>query len=188
MQDEKQNMQQPELTLQPDLGTAQAQPAEPAEIESTPGLEELLRRSELNAQEHHDAWLRAKAEADNIRKRAQVDIANAHKYAIDSFSQALLPVKDALEAALATDNVTVESMKNGVELTLKQLSGVFEKFNIVEINPLNQKFDPHKHQAITTVESVAAPNTVVQVLQKGYQLNERVVRPALVIVSKAKDA
>ena len=157
-------------------------------IDKVPSLEEALRRAELTTQQHHDAWLRAKAEADNVRKRAQVDIANAHKYAIDNFSDALLPVKDALEAALATENASAESMKSGVELTLKQLTNVFERFNIVEINPLNQKFDPHKHQAITMIESSAEPNTVVQVMQKGYQLNERVIRPAMVAVSKAKDA
>ena len=188
MQDEQQNLQQPELILAADAETPQTPQAEEADVDKTPSLEEALRRAELNAQEHHDAWLRAKAEADNVRKRAQVDIANAHKYAIDNFSQALLPVKDALEAALATENASAESMKSGVELTLKQLTNVFERFNIVEINPLNQKFDPHKHQAITMIESSAEPNTVVQVMQKGYQLNERVIRPAMVAVSKAKDA
>ena len=140
-------------------------------------MEELLKQAELAAQEHHDAWLRAKADADNIRKRAQADIANAHKYAIENFSTELLAVKDSLEAALAISNVTVENLKSGVELTLKQLNSVFEKFRVTEVNPVGQKFDPHRHQAISTVESDAEPNTVVQVFQKGYLL-ERPRDPA----------
>lgn len=153
--------------------------------DTTPSLETLLKQAELAAQEHHDAWLRARAEADNIRKRAQADIANARKYAIENFSSALLAVKDSLEAALATANITFDSLKNGVELTLKQLNVVFEKFNLTEIDPAGQKFDPHRHQAIGMVDSVAEPNTVVQVLQKGYLLNDRVIRPAMVMVAKA---
>jgi molecular chaperone GrpE len=188
MPDEQQDAQKPQLSVQSLDNPVDNQGDDRVGIDTTPNLEELLRRAELNAEEHHDAWLRAKADAENIRKRAQVDIANAHKYAIDNFSQAMLPVRDALEAALSTENVSVENMKSGVELTLKQLASVFERFNIVEINPINEKFDPHKHQAITTVASDAAPNTVVQVMQKGYQLNDRVIRPALVSVAKAKGA
>lgn len=146
--------------------------------------EEQLRKAELAAAEHHDAWLRAKAEADNIRKRAQVEITNAHKFAVENFASELLPVKDSLEAALASETPSVESMKSGVEITLKQLAAVFERFNLSEINPAGQKFDPHRHQAISTVESGAEPNTVVQVLQKGYMLHDRVIRPALVTVEK----
>lgn len=152
----------------------------------TASTEDLLKQAEAAAQEHRDAWLRAKADADNFRKRAQTDIANAHKYAIEKFSTELLAVKDSLEAALATSNVTVESLRDGVELTLKQLNSVFEKFSVTEINPAGQKFDPHRHQAINTVESDAEPNTVVQVFQKGYLLNDRVIRPAMVAVAKAK--
>src|SRR5690606_10893299 len=103
------------------------------------------------------------------------------------FSMELLAVKDSLEAALAAENVTAESMRSGVELTLRQLTAAFEKFSLKEIDPAGQKFDPHHHQAISTVESDAEPNTVVQVLQKGYLLHDRVIRPALVIVAKAKD-
>jgi molecular chaperone GrpE len=149
-----------------------------------PSLAESLRRAELAAKEHHESWLRAKAEADNIRKRARTEIAGAHKFAVENFAAELLAVKDSLEAALAAENATVESMKSGVELTLKQLAAVFDKFNITEINPVGQKFDPHRHQAISTQESGAEPNSVVQVLQKGYLLHERVIRPALVVVAK----
>ncbi len=155
-------------------------------VQKIPSLQELLKQAELAAEEHRDAWLRAKAEADNIRKRAQLDIANAHKYGIESFASELLTVKDSLEAALAINNATIENIKSGVELTLKQLNSVFERFSLAEINPAGQKFDPHRHQAINTIESEAEPNTVVQVFQKGYLLNDRVIRPALVAVAKPK--
>jgi molecular chaperone GrpE len=149
-------------------------------------LEERLRQAQMAAAEHHDAWLRAKAEGDNIRKRSQTEIANAHKFAVENFAGELLAVKDSLEAALAADNATVESMRSGDELTLRQLKSVFDKFSVKEIDPKAEKFDPHRHQAISTVESDGEPNTVVQVLQKGYLLHDRVMRPALVIVSKPK--
>jgi len=162
--------------------------ASQAATEVTPSLEQQLRQAELAAQEHHDAWLRAKAEADNIRKRAQSEIASAHKFAVENFATELLAVKDSLEAALAVDNATAESLKSGVDLTLKQLNSVFGKFNLSEINPAGEKFDPHRHQAISTIESdEAEPNTVLRVLQKGYFLHERVIRPALVTVSKQKN-
>ena len=156
-------------------------------VETMPSLEELLKKAELDAAEHHDAWLRAKADSENIRKRAQIDIANAHKYATENFSTELLTVMDSLEAALAVENATVENFKSGMELTLKQLTAAFDKFNIKVINPNGEKFDPHQHEAMCTVDSELAPNTVVHVMQKGYILNDRVIRPALVTVSKAKE-
>lgn len=158
------------------------------EPEVMPSPEQLLRQAELAAQEHHDAWLRAKAEADNIRRRAQSDVAAAHKYALENFAGELLPVKDSLEAALASSQGASDALVSGIELTLKQLNGVFVKFQISEINPLEEKFDPHKHQAMTTVESNQPPNTVVHVMQKGYILHDRVLRPALVTVAKAPDS
>jgi molecular chaperone GrpE len=175
-----------ELTEQPGAPETPQQTPEPSAPETMPSLEVLLKRAELAAQEHHDAWLRAKAEADNIRKRAQAEIAGAHKFAVESFATEMLAVKDSLEAALAVENASVESMKSGVELTLKQLQSVFEKFSLAEIDPAGQKFDPHRHQAISVVECEAEPNTVVQVLQKGCLLHDRVIRPALVTVAKAK--
>lgn len=158
-----------------------------SDVETTPSLEQLLKQAELNAVEHHDAWLRAKAEAENIRKRAQIDIANAHKYAIEKFSTELLAVMDSLEAALAVENATLESFRDGVELTQKQLATVFEKFNIKVIDPNGDKFDPHQHQAMCMVESELPPNTVTQVLQRGYMLHDRVIRSAMVAVSKPKE-
>jgi molecular chaperone GrpE len=157
-------------------------------VETMPGMEELLKKAELAAQEHHDAWLRAKAEADNVRKRAQSDIANAHKYALEGFAGELLAVRDSLEAALVSGDTAADALRSGVELTLKQLTSVFEKFSIKEINPLGEKFDPHKHQGIGVVEADADPNTVVSVLQKGYSLNDRVIRPALVTIAKSRNS
>ncbi len=150
------------------------------------GLEALLAKAEAAAQEHRDAWLRARAEADNIRKRAQTDLANAHKFALESFSTELIPVRDSLEAALSTQNATPEALRSGVELTLKQLTSAFDKHAIREINPMGEKFDPHKHQSISMVESEAEPNTVVGVLQKGYSLNDRILRPALVSIARPR--
>jgi molecular chaperone GrpE len=153
-------------------------------VEMTP--EERIAELQAQIAEQQAAVLYAKAEGENIRRRALEDIDKARKFALEKFAGELLAVKDSMDAALAVDNATVESYKDGVELTAKQLLSVFEKFNIAEINPLSEKFDPNKHQAISAVEADAEPNTVVQVLQKGYTLNDRVLRPALVMVAKAK--
>lgn len=153
-----------------------------------PSLEEQLKQALEKAQEHQDAWLRAKAEGENIRRRAQEDVTRAHKFAVESLASQLLPVRDSLEAALATENATQEAMRAGVDLTLKQLASVFEKAHLKEINPVGEKFDPHRHQAISMLPSDKEPNTVINVLQKGYLLHDRVVRPALVTVAKGKDS
>ncbi len=166
---------------------ANAEPAATNAPEVMPSLEEMLKGAERKAQEHYDAWMYAKAEGENIRRRAQDDVSKAHKFAVERFSNEMLAVKDSLEAGLAVQSATVESFKSGMELTLKQLASVFEKFNITEINPVGEKFDAHKHQAIGMLESTQEANTVVSVMQKGYQLSERVLRPALVMVSKAKE-
>ena len=158
-----------------------------AHVDSMPSLEESLRQAELKASEHHDAWLRAKAETENVRRRAQEEVTKASKFAAEKFASAMLPVKDSLEAALAIDKQTAEALREGVALTLKQLVAAFESASLSEENPLGEKFDPNKHQAISTVDSDAEPNTVVTVLQKGYLLNERVIRPAMVMVAKAKN-
>lgn len=160
-----------------------------AETNVMPSIEELLKAAELLAAEHHDAWLRAKAETENVRRRAQEDIVKAGKFAVERFSGELLAVKDSLEAALSSENQSAENLNAGVELTLKQLISAFEKSGLVEINPLGEKFDPHQHQAISQIEApddATETNTVLTVLQKGYALHDRVIRPALVIVSKAK--
>jgi molecular chaperone GrpE len=154
--------------------------------EAAPSLEEMFRQAELKAEEHHDAWLRAKAETENVRRRAQEDIVKASKFAIERFAGELLAVKDSLEAALAVENPSVESLKAGSELTLKQLVAAFEKSGLKEINPDGERFDPNFHQAISMIESEQEAGTVVTVLQKGYLIAERVLRPALVIVARPK--
>ena len=153
-----------------------------------PPPEDRLAEAERKAAEHYDQWLRARAEMDNVRKRAQEDIAKAHKYSIESFATGLLAVKDSLEATLAADSATLEALRSGVELTLKQLAGQFEKSGVREVNPEGEKFDPHKHQAISMLPSEKEANTVINVLQKGYVLNDRVIRPALVTVARPKDS
>jgi len=151
-------------------------------------LATLLKEAEDEAAQLKDAWLRAKADSENIRKQAQNDVAKAHKYAIERFAEELLTVRDALELTLATPSATTEALKDGVELTLKNLNAAFDRERIVEINPaVGAKFDAHKHQAMTMIESDQPPGSVVQVFQKGYQLHDRVLRPALVAVAKASE-
>ncbi len=181
----------PENTQDPLPGSEPAAEEAPApasgeHTDTLPSIEEQLRQLELLAAEHHDAWLRAKAEGENIRRRAQEDISKAHKFAVEKFAGELLAVKDSLEAALAVPEQTVDSFKAGVELTLKQLVSAFEKNALTEINPAGEKFDPHKHQAIGMVDSDQEPNTIVTVLQKGYLIAGRTLRPALVMVAKGK--
>ena len=149
-------------------------------------LESLLAAAQAEAGKARDDWLRAKAETENIRRRGQEDVARAHRYGLEGFASELLAVKDSLDAALTVENTSIESFKEGVELTARQLEAVFQKFAIGEIAPDGEKFDPHRHQAISQVESDQEPGTVVTVLQKGYLLNDRVLRPALVIVAKEK--
>ena len=113
-------------------------------------------------------------------------MAKAHRFGVEGFASSLLAVKDSLDAALTVENTSIESFKEGVELTARQLEQVFEKFAIKPIDPQGERFDPHRHQAISQVETEGEPNTVVTVLQKGYLLHDRVLRPALVVVSKQK--
>lgn len=143
--------------------------------------------------EAEDRFIRAKAEIENIRRRAEIDVANAHKYAIERFAVEVLAIKDSLELAKAVElehenNVAVEKMFEGVDLTLKLLGTIFEKFSLQEINPqAGDKFDPKCHQAMSMQESdEVAPNHVLSVVQKGYSLNERLLRPAMVFVAKAQ--
>ena len=170
--------------------STQDRTANEVDANAAPAADELtnrLKEAEDESARLKDSWLRAKAELENVRKQGQNDVAKAHRYAIERFAQDLLEVKDALEASLAT-NATEASLRAGVELTLKNLNSAFDKAHVVEINPAGEKYDAHRHQAMTMVESEQAPNTVVQVFQKGYLLNDRVLRPALVSVSKAPEA
>ena len=181
----EQNETNPQLEQQTAPASAESAAANAPEV--MPSLEEMFKEAERKAQEHYDAWMYAKAEGENIRRRAVDDISKAQKFAVERFSGEMLAVKDSLEAGLAVTTENVESFKSGMELTLKQLSGVFEKFSIKEINPVGEKLDPHKHQAIGVVDSGQPANTVVSVMQKGYTLNDRILRPALVTVAKAKE-
>jgi molecular chaperone GrpE len=175
--------------MEPQASTTATEQLQSAEnvAEAIPSLEEMLQEAERKAQEHYDAWMYAKAEGENIRRRAMEDVSKAQKFAVERFSNEMLAVMDSLQAGMAVQTDNIESFKSGMELTLKQLSSVFEKFNIKEINPIGEKFDAHKHQAIGMVESEQPVNTVVSVMQKGYTLSERVLRPALVMVAKAKE-
>ena len=148
--------------------------------------EARLQELETKHAEVADAYLRAKAEAENTRRRADDEIAKARKYAVEGFADSLLPVKDSLEAAIARPDASPEQMLEGVHATLRQLVSALERNKVVEINPgAGTKFDPHQHQAISVVPASQEPNTVVAVLQKGYLIADRVLRPALVTVSSA---
>jgi len=192
MQDQEKMQEQAEQGVQAQTATAETEAqARPTTVETgtkqeaVSSLAERLAAAEAKAGEMQDAYLRAKADAENIRRRAQEDIAKAHKFAIESFAEALVPVKDSLEMALKLDTPSVESLKEGVEMTLKQLSSAFEKNRLVEINPVpGEKLDPMKHQAISMVPAEQDANTIVTVLQKGYMIADRLLRPALVTVAQ----
>jgi molecular chaperone GrpE len=168
--------------MQEDQSTPQSEQETTAENTQSP--EARIAELEEALEEAKASVLYVKAEGENIRRRAIDDIDKARKFALEKFSGELLAVKDSLDAALLIETTDVQSYKDGVELTAKQLSSVFDKFNIAEINPVGEKFDPNKHQAISMLENSGEPNTVTSVLQKGYTLNERVLRPALVMVAK----
>ncbi len=190
----------PQPASQPESASAPATPetanAEAAQTLSAEQLAEQalgngldfgqrLAEAEAKASEMQDAFLRAKAEMENIRRRAQEDITKAHKFAVEGFAESLLPVKDSLEMALKIETPSLESLKEGVEMTLKQLSAAFEKNRLVEVNPQpGEKLDPMKHQAISMVPTDQEANTIVTVLQKGYMIADRLLRPALVTVSQ----
>ena len=172
----------------------QESPATPEAAAAQPSLgsttvvdvEKELDAALAKANDNYDLYLRAKADGENIRRRGQEEVAKAHKFAIESFAESLVPVIDSLEKALEVRDATAQQLKEGAELTLRQLRSAFERNALAEINPVGQKFDPHYHQAISSVPATAeAPaNQVVSVLQKGWTIAERVLRPALVVISK----
>jgi molecular chaperone GrpE len=146
-------------------------------------LTQQVAELEAKAKENYELFLRATAEGENIRRRSQEEVSKAHKFAIENFADNLVPVMDSLQAALADNTGDLKKLREGVELTARQLAAAFERGKIVELNPVGEKFDPHRHQAISMVPSEQEPNTVVNVLQRGYMIAERVLRPALVTVS-----
>src|SRR3990172_652238 len=168
--------------------TPQPSQSETAETSATsPSLDQLLAEAQARIEEQRQAWLRALADAENARKRALADIAQARKFALERFVDDLLPVIDSLEAALGAGGATEDSVRSGVELTLRLLRTALERANVAEVAPEpGERFDPHRHQAMAVVEAESEPNTVVALMQKGYCLNERVVRPALVTVAEAR--
>jgi len=152
-------------------------------------LAALLKNAEAQVAQYHDELLRARAEVENIRRRAQEDVAKARKFGTESFAESLVPVKDSLEAALALEGQTPQAWREGVEATLKQLNGAFERNLLKEVAPAaGDKFDPHLHQAISVIPSEYPEGAVVQSLQKGYTIADRVLRPALVTVSSGQAA
>ncbi|MGD2159757.1 MAG: nucleotide exchange factor GrpE [Gammaproteobacteria bacterium] len=179
------------------------QPAEAEESENLEAMEEeiaydekeivdtedqvlqQLKQAEEKAEENWQLLLRTKAEMENLRRRTEKDLENAHKYGMEKFVSEMLPVKDSMELGLAAQEATVESLHEGMKLTMNMFNTTFEKLGVREINPENEPFDPELHQAMTMQETdQVEPNTVIAVMQKGYLLNDRLVRPAMVMVSK----
>ncbi len=162
--------------------------AAPISQEEFNAMQRDLDQALAKADEHWKLYLGAHAEMENLRKRAERDVQNAHKFALERFFGELLPARDSLELGLVAINDTVEvaKLREGVELTLKQLTAAMEKFGARELNPIGTKFNPNEHEAMAMLPTdQAEPNTVVQVLQKGYLLNERLLRPAKVLVAQA---
>jgi molecular chaperone GrpE len=187
--------QETEVLAEDNPDTSDASEGSPDEVSEHEELSLMLEDARAKADEHWNQLLRANAELENARKRARLDVENAHKFALEKFVLELLPVKDSLEMGLAAassgadesgGNEAAAQLVEGTELTLKMLTNAMEKFGIVEINPVGEPFNPDIHQAMSMQESEEhAPNTVMMVMQKGYQLNERLIRPAMVVVSKA---
>lgn len=164
-------------------------PKDPTAATDAANGDDPLQKALAEAAAMKDAWLRARAETENVRRQGQADVSRAHKYAIEKFAEDLLAVKDALEQTVTADaDVSPETLKSGADLTLKALNAAFARAQIKEIDPVGEKFDPHQHQAMQAVDSDQPPNTVVTVFQKGYLINDRVLRPALVTVAKAPEA
>lgn len=173
-----------------------AEPTEPTPIDQeaavdaapeAPATDRQLADLQARHAEVADAYLRAKAEVENVRRRSEEELAKSRKFAIDSFAESLLPVCDSLEAAIAAPEATPQQMREGVHATLRQLLSALEYNKVVVVNPpVGSKFDPHQHQAISVVPSDQEANTVVTVLQKGYLIADRVLRPALVMVAAQK--
>jgi len=180
--------QENQASPNPEEVQAQAAPEQQAPADAaTPSLEEQLSATEAKLAEMHDAFMRAKAEGDNIRRRAQEDVSKAHKFAVEGFAEALLPVKDSLEMALKVEAPTLESLKEGVEMTLKQLNSALERNRVLEVVPAaGDKLDPNRHQAVAMVPAEQEANTVVDVLQKGYTIADRLLRPAIVTAAQPK--
>ncbi|MDH5546843.1 MAG: nucleotide exchange factor GrpE [Gammaproteobacteria bacterium] len=183
MTDMKEEMANPEAEVD------EQEAVSPQGEDTLASLKEALAAAEAKAQENWDLALRTKAEAENIKRRAEKDVSNAHRYALEKFVNELVPVIDSMELGLAVfqgNEVDATKIREGSELTLKMLASAVEKFGVEQMNPQGEKFNPEFHQAMTMQESTEQePNTVLTVIQKGYTLHGRLVRPAMVVVSKA---
>ncbi|MFO8142946.1 MAG: nucleotide exchange factor GrpE [Marinobacter sp.] len=189
--DDKRNEQINEHTAAAEAAAEQAGGADPAGSGESSELEALS----FKLQEYQDQALRAQAEMQNVRRRAEIDVEKAHKFAVEKFVKELLPVADSLEKAVESAEgqedagELVASIREGVEMTLNLFMNSLKKFNVEQMNPVGEPFDPGQHEAMSMVPAPnAEPNSVVAVVQKGYRLNGRVVRPAMVVVAKAEDA
>jgi molecular chaperone GrpE len=161
---------------------------EDALLQAEEDLAGQIKHAQQKAEENWELLLRTKAEMDNLRRRTQKDLENAHKFALEKFVGELLPIIDGMEMGLTVEDASADSLKQGMELTINMMKSAFEKFNVAAINPVNEKFDPELHQAMSMQPSAEVePNTVIAVMQKGYTLNDRLVRPAMVMVSKAAE-
>ena len=185
---EELNGESKENVAEPEASSEESGQAEGGEL-SVAELSEALAVAQAEIDGYKDKVLRVSAEMENMRRRAAIDLENAHKFGLEKIASELLPVKDSLELGLAAssaENVEIAKVVEGIDLTLKMMGSMMEKFGIQEVNPLNQKFNPDHHQAMTMQETAdAEPNTVINVFQKGYLLNERLIRPAMVVVAKA---
>ena len=162
-------------------------PETAAQLVEMERLQQALTQAEERAKSHWDQYLRAVAELDNIRKRAQRDVESANRYGLEKFAGELIPVKDSLELALQNrEGANARTLTEGSEATLRLLNKAFEKLGIIELDPVGERFDPTRHEAMMAQESrTAEPDSILQVVQRGYELNGRVLRPARVIVAKA---
>ena len=191
-------MSSTEESLKTETAESKDSPEDGAETTAVPGAELNIEALQIElecaqgaAKDFQDKWLRTQAEIENLRRRANRDVENAHKYGMERFAAEMLNVKDSLELGLSAASETrdVAKLAEGMELTLKQLAQAMEKFKIAEIDPKGESFDPERHQAMTLQESSEhAPNTVIAVFQKGYTLQERLLRPAMVVVAKAPES
>ncbi|MCG8428506.1 MAG: nucleotide exchange factor GrpE [Chromatiales bacterium] len=189
MDKEQEAVEQPEQSDTEETVTTEAADSEAAEASSEEDLRSQLEEALNKAEEHRDQLMRVHAEMDNLRKRNERDLENAHKFALERFVNELLPVMDSMELGLSAaqdEKADIAKLREGTELTLKMLTGVMEKFEVVQINPEGEPFNPEFHQAMSMMPRDDVPaNTVVTVVQKGYTLNGRLVRPAMVMVSQA---
>jgi len=190
--DDQQSAQAPESQAQAEASVqpSQAEAVNPEDqVDEITKLQNRLEAAYAEVEKSKEVYLRLAADMENLRRRTQEDVAKAHKYAIESFAESLVPVRDSLEMALAVENQTPEALKDGVSATLRQLEAAFERGKVVVLNPQGEKFDPNMHQAVAmvpgdSVDPPVAANHVVMVMQKGYLINDRVLRPALVSVAQ----